>query len=310
MIPLAACDSKLSPAHVSISAPGAVATIPSAPLDARVSASSLRTIASAAADGSSLSEEAVASLYREFGLDPTVSNPEPGKMPRSEAELWMRAYEGEGGSSSGCGSSVPREAASRSLKSILRKGSRSPAEAPRPCRLSFSPDTRDERSSAQYMLRCAEAMAAKVLETFDTLSSPNPSQQEIAKLFENQVSIGLWNKQYSTFYRHQEDLFSIHRLSIVRIGDAFYDVLNGAVEEVARTEKIEFGFLYIDEYLGDVLDKAFIPDEEFPDQKAAEDFFLRHDMEVLGLCFPIMSEMLDHPPVRSVLEVFFSESLG
>ena len=309
MIPLTACDSKLSPAHVSLSAPGAVATIPSAPLDARVSASSLRTIASAAADGSSLSEEAVASLYREFGLDSTASKPEPGKMPRSEAELWMLAYEGDGGSSSGCGSSVPSGAAARTLKSVLRNGSRSPAEAPKPYRLSFSPDTKDQRVSAESRLRCAEAMAAKVLETFDTLSAPKPSQQKIAKLFENQLSIGLWNSQYSTLYRHQEDLFSMHRSSIVRIGGAFYDVLNGAVEEVARTEKIESGFLYIDEYLGDVLDKAFIPDEEFPDQKSAEDFFLRHDMEVLGRCFPIMSDILDHPPVRLVLEVFFSESL-
>jgi hypothetical protein len=115
MVPLTAYDSTLSPAHVSAAGHGAVGTVHSAPLDARVSASSQKAIASVAADGSSLSEDAVASLYREFGLDSTPSKPEPfpGKMPMSEAELWMRAYQGEGGAASSADrSSKPREAAS------------------------------------------------------------------------------------------------------------------------------------------------------------------------------------------------------
>jgi hypothetical protein len=292
MVPLTAYDSKLSPAQVALAGHGAVVRVDSTSLDARVKASSQSAIASVAADGSSMSHEAVASLCLEYGLHSTPSKPEParGKMPMSEEQLWMRAYEGgKGAASSAGGSSMPSEAAS-------------------PRRVRFSSDTKGEKAFKKPMVSSAEAEAKNKLETFDTLTTPNPSQQKIAKLFENQLAIGLWNSRL-TEYRDDEGLFPTHRLSIETIAGAFYHILNSAVEEVARTKKVESGFLYIDEYLGDVLDKAFTPDEEFSDQRSIDAFFSRHDMEVLGLCFPIMSEMLDHRPVRHVLHAFFSRNL-
>ena len=289
MLPLNVCDSKLSPAHISAPRHPSVGAVDSAPLDARVSASCQRTIATVAADPSSMSEAALASLYGEYGLGSSPSKADTGGG-RSEQDLWMRAYQGVGGAGSSAGGlCMPKEAASAR-------------------RVRFSPDTKDEKVIEKCMLKSGEAKDQKELETFDSLSTENPSQQKIAKLFGNQLAIGLWNR-YRPYYEEQEDLFSKHLLSIEIIAEGFYQILNECLVEVTLAKKTESGFLYIDDHLGDILEKFFAVDEEFPDRRSADAFFLRHDMKVLELCFPIMSEMLDYPCVRSVLDAFFLESL-
>ena len=191
-----------------------------------------------------------------------------------------------------------------------------PAEAPssasagtavtewKPSKVSFSPDCKDVRLGKEWRDITEANLNAKTDETFETLSNPYPGHEEIAKLMQVELSVDLWIKYWPTRYQKNQNRYLIDMQSLLHIEYAFYDAINEAVDEVIQTKRIEIAIPYLYQRVVAILEKWLIPDEEatFPTN-------LRDKAEVLDLCKPIISEILQKPTACKVLETFFIQNL-
>ncbi|MCX6990792.1 MAG: hypothetical protein NTX49_07020 [Chlamydiae bacterium] len=173
-----------------------------------------------------------------------------------------------------------------------------------PARVSFPPDCKDVRSGRRWRALTEETLDAQVKKTFDTLSNPYPTQGEIAKLLQVQLTVDLFVKYSETRYHNARHRYVTDIGSLAHVEGAFYDALNETAEEVVRSQRIEAGIAFMNQLLFAILDKCFTHDEE-----STATFNSRYNGEVLAMCKPIISDMLQKPSVSRVLEAFFLDNL-
>jgi|GEM_PF-3053818 len=174
----------------------------------------------------------------------------------------------------------------------------------RPERVSFAPDCQDKTTSKEWRKRAETALDSEIKETFETLSNPYPTQEEIATLLKTQLTVDLYITHRETRYKDAEDKFPSDLACFVHIEEVFFDAINNTIEEVVRTKGTQTAMAYLTEQILSILDKSFtLDDESTPPVNTS------YNAEVLTLCRLTMQDMLHKPCVSRVLESFFLENL-